>query len=72
MLTLIFGIRASDPLPPPRAWWTTEKAGPDRVKFANYSSHSKMNRGTAFLKSNSFSTWSLSFIPVDAWVISVY
>ena len=32
MLTLIFGIRASEP-PPPRAWQTTEKAGPDRVKI---------------------------------------
>ena len=31
MLTLIFGIRASEPSP--RAWRTTEKAGPDRVKF---------------------------------------
>ena len=31
MLTLIFGIWASEP-PPPRAWRTTEKAGPDRVK----------------------------------------
>ena len=31
MLTLIFGIRASEPSPP--AWRTTEKAGPDRVKF---------------------------------------
>ena len=30
MLTLIFGIRASEP--PPRAWRTTEKAGPDRIK----------------------------------------
>ena len=29
MLTLIFGIWASEP---PRAWQTTEKAGPDRVK----------------------------------------
>ena len=29
MLTLIFGIWASEPL---RAWRTTEKAGPDRVK----------------------------------------
>ena len=29
MLTLIFGIRASDP---PRAWRTTKKAGLDRVK----------------------------------------
>ena len=29
MLTLIFGITASEP--PPRAWRTTEKAGPDRV-----------------------------------------
>ena len=28
MLTLIFGIWASEP---PRAWRTTEKAGPDRV-----------------------------------------
>ena len=33
MLTLIFGIRASEP-PPPRAWRTTEKAGPDRVKIS--------------------------------------
>ena len=31
MLTLIFGILASE-LPPPQAWRTTEKAGPDRVK----------------------------------------
>ena len=30
MLTLIFGIWASEP---PRAWRTTEKAGPDRVKI---------------------------------------
>ena len=30
MLTLIFGIWASEP---PRAWRTTEKAGPDRVKY---------------------------------------
>ena len=30
MLTLIFGIWASEP-PPPWAWRTTEKAGPDRV-----------------------------------------
>ena len=29
MLTLIFGVWVSEP---PRAWWTTEKAGPDRVK----------------------------------------
>ena len=29
MLTLIFGIWASEP---PLAWRTTEKAGPDRVK----------------------------------------
>ena len=29
MLTLTFGIWASEP---PRAWRTTEKAGPDRVK----------------------------------------
>ena len=29
MLTLIFAIRDSEP---PRAWRTTEKAGPDRVK----------------------------------------
>ena len=33
MLTLIFGIRASEPLP--QAWRTTEKAGPDRVKSAH-------------------------------------
>ena len=32
MLTLIFGIWASET--PPRAWRTTEKAGPDRVKHA--------------------------------------
>ena len=34
MLTLIFGIQASEPFPPPppRAWRTTEKAGPNRVK----------------------------------------
>ena len=31
MLTLIFGIWASEP---PRAWRTTEKAGPDRVKVS--------------------------------------
>ena len=31
MITLIFGIGASEP--PPRAWRTTEKAGPDRVKL---------------------------------------
>ena len=30
MLTLIFGIRASEP--PPPGLGTTEKAGPDRVK----------------------------------------
>ena len=32
MLTLISGVWASEPPPPPRAWRTTEKAGPDRVK----------------------------------------
>ena len=32
ILTLIFGIRASDP---PRAWRTTEKARPDRFKLVN-------------------------------------
>ena len=32
MLTLIFGIWASEP----RAWRTTEKAGPDRVKTMIY------------------------------------
>ena len=31
MLTLIFGIRASEPAPP--AWRTTEKARPDRVNI---------------------------------------
>ena len=31
MLTMIFGIRASEP---PRTWRTTEKAGPDRVKLS--------------------------------------
>ena len=35
MLTLIFAIRASEP---PRAWRTTEKAGPDRVKVVKFSS----------------------------------
>ena len=34
MLTLIFGIWASEP---PRAWRTTEKAGPDRVNVTNRS-----------------------------------
>ena len=34
MLTLIFGIRASEPPPPPWAWRTTEKAEPDRVKWS--------------------------------------
>ena len=34
MLTLIL---ASGPLSPPRAWRTTEKAGPDRVKVINNS-----------------------------------
>ena len=39
MLTLIFGIWAFEPpplgplSPPSRAWRTTEKAGPDRVKM---------------------------------------
>ena len=40
MLTLIFAIWASDP--PPRAWRTTEKAGPDRVnesEVADVSEH---------------------------------
>ena len=32
MLTLIFGVWASEPPPPPQAWRATEKAGPDRVK----------------------------------------
>ena len=35
MLTLIFGIRASEPPPPPGAWRTTEKAGPDRVNLTS-------------------------------------
>ena len=34
MLTSIFGIWASEP--PPRAWRTTEKAGPDRVKLVKF------------------------------------
>ena len=33
MLTLIFGIWASEA---PRAWRTTEKAGPDRVKLSDH------------------------------------
>ena len=36
MLTSIFGIWASEP--PPRAWRTTEKAGPDRVKNKEFTS----------------------------------
>ena len=36
MLTLIFGIWASEP---PRAWRTTEKAGPDRVNTTQYKLH---------------------------------
>ena len=34
MLSLIFGVRASErpsPPPPPWAWQTTEKAGPDKI-----------------------------------------
>ena len=31
MVTLIFGIRESEPPPPPRARETIEKVGPDRV-----------------------------------------
>ena len=42
MLTLIFGIRASEP--PPRAWRTTEKAGPDRVKGAVGSADLKISK----------------------------
>ena len=33
MLTFIFGIRASEPPPPLRAWRMTEKAGPDTVNL---------------------------------------
>ena len=33
MLNLISGIWASKPPPRPRVWRTTEKAGPDRVKY---------------------------------------
>ena len=40
MLTLIFAIRASEP---PRAWRTTEKAGPDRVNVQNRSFRSKID-----------------------------
>ena len=36
MLTLIFGIWASEPPSPPRAWRTSEKAGPDMVKNLEY------------------------------------
>ena len=32
MLTLVFGIRASEPT---RAWRTTEEAGPDRVNIVS-------------------------------------
>ena len=38
MLTLIFGIWASEP---PWAWRTTEKAGPDRVKSKSIIKHNK-------------------------------
>ena len=31
MLTVIIFIQASEPPPPPLAWQTNEKAGPDRV-----------------------------------------
>ena len=31
MLTMIIGIQASEPPPPPLAWQTTENTGPDRV-----------------------------------------
>ena len=40
MLTLIFAIWASEPPPPPGAWRTTEKAGPDRVKSSMFVSFS--------------------------------
>ena len=34
MFTLIFGILVSEPPPSPAGpWWTTEKAGPDKVKL---------------------------------------
>ena len=36
MLTLIFGVWASEPPPRPRAWKTTEKAGPDRGNETNF------------------------------------
>ena len=41
MLTLIFGIWASEP--PPRAWRTTEKAGPDRVNVLSKYIEEKIN-----------------------------
>ena len=40
MLTLIFGIGASEP---PRAWRTTEKAGPDRVKGGEHIDNTKLS-----------------------------
>ena len=33
MLILIFGIQASESLPPIQAWRTTEKLLPDRVNY---------------------------------------
>ena len=48
MLTLIFAIRASEP---PRAWRTTEKAGPDRVKTRSDQILAKLINQTALFSS---------------------
>ena len=49
MLTLIFGIWASEP---PRAWRTTEKAGPDRVKPKGPRSYPALKLGNKTAKTN--------------------
>ena len=44
MLTLIFGIWASE-LPPPRAWRMTEKARPDRVNLDELDNSNNLEDG---------------------------
>ena len=48
MLTSIFFIWASEP--PPRAWRTTEKAGPDRVNTISKVYGTKLKESTSNLK----------------------